>query len=77
MTGTARDLLRRRDDFENWVVVTISRPARTQRRLECRQVIGDLRPVVRRGSERIGPVGDSIEDDIDRCGEQRDCVEAS
>jgi len=58
-------------------VVTISRfRACAQQRLEGRQAVGDLRPVIRRGSERIGPVGDSTEDDIDRRAQQHDSVEA-
>ena len=77
MTGSARDLFERRDDFENGGLGhDLAVRARTQHRLECRQVIGDLRAVFRRGSERIEPGGDSIEDDLDRCAQQHDCVEA-
>ena len=61
MTGSARDLFERRDDFENGGRGhDLAVRARTQHRLECRQVIGDLLAVFRRGSERIEPGGDSI-----------------
>jgi hypothetical protein len=70
-------VFQRRDDFvDGRRGHDLAIRARTQQRLERRQVIGDLRPVIGRGAERIGPVGDSTEDDVDRRAQQHDGVEA-
>ena len=77
MLGAAGDSLERRDDFpDGRRGHDLAIRACTQQRLERHQVIGDLRPVFRHGSERIGPVGDPIEDDLDRRAQQHDSVDA-
>jgi hypothetical protein len=76
-TGVARHVFERGYDFgDGCRGDDLAIRARTQQRLERRQVIGDLRPVIRRGAERIRPVGDAVEDDVDRRAQQHDSVEA-
>jgi hypothetical protein len=63
----ARDLFEHRDDFgDRRRGHDLAIRASAEQPLERRQVLGDLRPVFRRGSEWIDPVGDAIEDDFDR-----------
>jgi hypothetical protein len=65
-TDTTCHLFERRDDFiDRRSSHDLAIRARTQQRLERGYVLGDFRPVFRRGAERIRPVGDSIEDDVD------------
>lgn len=67
MPGSASDLLELRDDFgDGRRRHDLAIRARSQQRLGRGQVAGDLHPVFRHGPERIGPAGDSIENDLDR-----------
>jgi hypothetical protein len=77
ITTAARDLFQRRDDFgDGRRGDDLAVGACAQQRLERRQVVGDLRPVLRGAAERIGPAGDPIEDDLDWSAQQHDSVEA-
>lgn len=58
--GAARDVFERRGGFGNGCRSDdLVLRTRTEQRLESHQVASDLRPVIRRGAERIRPVSDA------------------